>query len=92
MLKLFKISLTNVGYDDYDGAIVAAKDLSQAKDLCEYGNDIYDSDTHSYIVGERFKREDNFERRNGQKYTAEEIGTTTKYTEPTIILSSFNAG
>ena len=24
MLKLFKISLTNVDYDDYDGAIVAA--------------------------------------------------------------------
>ncbi len=92
MLKLFKIKLTDVGYDDYDGAIVAAETLAQAKDLCEYGNDIYDSDTHSYIVGERFKREDNFERRNGQKYTVEEIGTTTKYTEPTIILSSFNAG
>lgn len=92
MLKLFKISLTNVDYDDYDGAIVAAESLSQAKDLAEYGNDIWDSETHSYIVSQRFKREDNFERRSYQKYTVEEIGTTTKYTEPTIILSSFNAG
>jgi len=92
MLKLFKISLTNVDYDDYDGAIVAAESLSQAKDLAEYGNDIWDSETHSYIVGQRFKREDNFVRREDQKYTVEEIGTTTKYTEPTIILSSFNAG
>lgn len=92
MLKLFRISLTNVGYDDYDGAIVAAESLSQAKDLAEYGNDIYDSETHSYIVGERFKREDSFERRESQKYKVEEIGTTTKYKEPTIILSSFNAG
>lgn len=40
MLKLFKISLTNVDYDGYDGAIVAAESLSQAKDLAEYGNDI----------------------------------------------------
>lgn len=92
MLKLFKISLTDVDYDDYDGAIVAAKDLSQVKDLAEYGNEVYDSETHSYIVGERFKREDGFERRSSQKYTIEEIGTTTKYKEPTIILSSFNAG
>lgn len=92
MLKLFKISLTNVGYDDYDGAIVAAENLSQVKDLAEYGNEIYDSETHSYIVGERFKREDGFEKHNSQKYTVEEIGTTTKYKEPTIILSSFNAG
>lgn len=92
MLKLFKISLTDVDYDAYDGAIVAAEDLSQVKDLAEYGNEVYDSETHSYIVGERFKREDGFERRSSQKYTVEEIGTTTKYKEPTIILSSFNAG
>lgn len=92
MLKLFKISLTNVDYDDYDGAIVAAESLSQAKDLAEYGNDIWDSETHSYIVGQRFKREAGFVRREKQKYTVEEIGTTTKYKEPTIILSSFNAG
>ncbi len=92
MLKLFKISLTDVDYDDFDSAIVAAESLSQAKDLAEYGNDIWDQETHSYIVGQRFKREDNFERRSYQKYTVKEIGTTTKYNEPTIILSSFNAG
>ena len=92
MLKLFKIELTDVEYDDYDGAVVAAESLSQAKDLAEYGNEIWDEETHSYVVRERFKREDNFERRSYQKYTVKEIGTTTKYTEPTIILSSFNAG
>lgn len=92
MLKLFKIYLTDVRYDDYDSAIVAAKSLSQAKDLCEYGNNIFDEDTHTYVVGERFKREASFERRSYQKYTVEEIGTTNHYTEPTIVLSSFNAG
>lgn len=92
MLKLFKIELTDVGYDDYDGAIVAAKDISQVKQLCEYGNAILDEETHSFCIGLRFKREYDFHRNEGQKYTVEEIGTTTKYNEPTIILSSFNAG
>ena len=50
-MKLFKIELTDVGYDDYSSAVVAANTLSEVKDLCEYGNDIYDSDTHTYIVG-----------------------------------------
>ena len=61
-MKLFKIELTDVGYDDYSGAVVAANTLSEVKDLCEYGNDIYDSDTHTYIIGTRFKREDSFNR------------------------------
>ena len=91
-MKLFRIELTEVGYDDYEGAIVAANNLSEVKDLCEYGNDIYDSDTHTYIVGERFYREDNFSRREHQKYYVREIGTTSKYTKPTIIISSFCSG
>lgn len=91
-MKLFKIELTDVSYDDYEGAIVAANTLSEVKDLCEYGNEIYDSDTHTYIVGERFQREYNFSRGEHQKYYVSEIGTTSKYTKPTIIMSSFNAG
>lgn len=91
-MKLFKIELTDVSYDDYSGAIVAAEDLSQVKQLCEYGNEILDEETHSYRIGNRFKREDTFDRHSHQKYTVEEIGTTTKYKEPTIIISSFNAG
>ena len=92
MLKLFRIYLTNVGYDDYDSAIVAAESLSQVKDLCEYGNSILDEDFHTYEIGKRFKNAASFERRSYQKYTVEEIGTTKHYTEPTIVLSSFNAG
>ena len=91
-MKLFKIELTDVGYDDYSGAVVAANTLSEVKDLCEYGNDIYDSDTHTYIVETRFKREDSFNRNNHQKYYIKEIGTTNKYKEPTIIISSFCGG
>ena len=91
-MKLFEIELTDVSYDDYEGAIVAANTLSEVKDLCEYGNEIYDSDTHTYIVGERFQGEYNFSRGEHQKYYVSEIGTTSKYTKPTIIMSSFNAG
>lgn len=91
-MKLFKIDLTDVDWDDYSGAIVAAEDLSQVKQLCEYGNEILDEETHSYWIGNRFKTEDTFNRSPYQKYTVEEIGTTTKYKEPTIILSSFHAG
>ena len=91
-MKLFKIELTDVSYDDYEGAIVAANTLSEVKDLCEYGNEIYDSDTHTYVVGEKFWREDSFSRGEHQKYYVSEIGTTSKYTKPTIIMSSFNAG
>ena len=91
-MKLFKIELTDVGYDDYSGAVVAANTLSEVKDLCEYGNDIYDSDTHTYIIGTRFKCKDSFNRKEYQKYHIKEIGTTNKYEEPTIIMSSFCAG
>ena len=91
-MKLFKIELTNVDYDDYSSAVVAANTLSEVKDLCEYGNDIYDSDTHTYIIGTRFKREDSFNRNNHQKYCIKEIGTTDKYMESIIIISSFCSG
>ena len=91
-MKLFKIELTDVGYDDYSGAVVAANTLSEVKDLCEYGNDIYDSDTHTYIIGTRFKCEDSFNRNNHQKYCIKELGTTDKSKEPTIIVSAFCSG
>lgn len=91
-MKLFKIELTDAGYDDYSSTVVAANTLSEVKDLCEYGNDIYDSDTHTYIIGTRFKREDSFNRKTHQKYCVKEIGTTDKYKEPTIIISSFFGG
>ena len=91
-MTLFKIELTDVDYDNYAGAIVAANTLSEVEDLCENGNGVYDCETHTYIVRERFKREDGFSRSEYQKYSLKEIGTTDKYKEPTIILSSFYAG
>lgn len=91
-MTLFKIGLTNVRYDDYEGAIVAANNLSEVEELCEYGNDVYDCETHTYIVRERFKRKAGFNRSEYQKYYIKEIGTTDKYEEPTIIMSSFCAG
>lgn len=49
-MTLFKIELVDASYDDYSSTVVAANTLSEVKDLCEYGNDIYDSDTHTYII------------------------------------------
>lgn len=91
-MKLFKIELTDADYGNYSDAVVAANTLSEVKDLCEYGNDIYDGDTHTYVIGTRFKCEDSFNRNSYQKYCIKEIGTTDKYTEPTIIISSFYSG
>ena len=91
-MKLFKIELTDVGYDDYSGAVVAANTLSEVEDLCKNGNEVYDCDTHTYIVREKFKCEDSFNRNNHQKYCIKELGTTDKYKEPTIIVSSFCSG
>ena len=91
-MKLFKIELTDVGYDDYSGAVVAANTFSEVEDLCNNGTEVYDRETHTYIVREKFKREDNFSRKEYQKYHIKEIGATDKYKEPTIILSSFCAG
>ena len=91
-MKLFKIELTDVGYDDYSSAIVAANTFSEVEDLCNNGNEVYDCETHTYIVREKFKREDSFNRNSHQKYCIKEIGTTDKYTEPTIIVSSFCNG
>lgn len=92
-MALFEIELTDVSYDDYAGAIVAANTLSEVEDLCENGNEVYDSiGGYTYIKRERFKRENSFSRKEYQKYHIKEIGTTDKYKEPTIILSSFCAG
>ena len=90
-MTLFKIELADASYDDYAGTIVAANTLSEVEDLCKNGNEVYDCDTHTYIVRERFKREDSFSRKEYQKYYIKEIGTTNKYKEPTIIMSSFCA-
>lgn len=89
---LFKIELASDHYDYYAGAIVAANALSEVVELCENGNEVYDCETHTFIVRERFKREDSFSRKEYQKYHIKEIGTTDKYKEPTIILSSFCSG
>ena len=91
-MTLFKIELADASYDDYAGTIVAANTLSEVEDLCKNGTEVYDCDTHTYIVREKFKCEDSFSRKEYQKYHIKEIGTTNKYKEPTIIMSSFCAG
>lgn len=34
-MKLFKIELDNVGYDDYDSCIIVAESKEQVEELCE---------------------------------------------------------
>lgn len=87
-MTLFKITLNNVKYDDYDGAIVVANCEDEVEILCKDGNDIR---SDGYVIGRRFEG-GNFRVRVYQNYIIERIGTTKKYKVPTIILSSFNAG
>ena len=91
-MKLFKITLDYAGYDTFDSAVVAAETISQITDMLENGNSILDEETHSYEIAKRFREEQKLWRKGNQSYNIEEIGTTQKYKEPTIICSSFNAG
>ena len=91
-MKLFKIELDYACYDTFDSAIVAAETISQITDMLENGNSILDEETHSFEIAKRFKEEQKLWRKDNQSYNIEEIGTTQKYKEPTIICSSFNAG
>lgn len=34
-MKLFKIELDNVGYDDYDSCVIVAESKEQVEELCE---------------------------------------------------------
>lgn len=95
-MKLFKIELDNVGYDDYGSCIIIAESKKQVEELCEcnfvkyeewdingiYPITLYD---HRNILSESFNIH------NGQKWTIKEIDIN-EIKQPTIICSNFCAG
>lgn len=76
-MKIYLVSRTdNVDYDQFDSFVVTA---STSEEAIEYLNSIYNPDK-SYSDWSR-------------KVKVEFIGVATdEYTEPTVILGSFNAG
>lgn len=95
-MKLFKIELDNVGYDDYNSCIIVAENKEQVEELCrcnfvEYED--WDIDNHcpKVLYDRKNVLSESFDIHNGQKWTITEINVD-KINQPTIICSSFNAG
>lgn len=95
-MNIYKISQTvNVGYDTYDSAVVVAENELEAakihpfglgvlgfnKITCKYDKPWYESDTEDWSWASRL-----------EDVKVELIGTTDLFTEPCIIIASFNAG
>ena len=95
-MKLFKIELDNVGYDDYDSCIIVAESKEQVEELCKCNFVKYEEwDTNriypiaSYDCKNRLS--ESFDIHNGQKWTITEIDVN-EIKQPTIICSNFCAG
>ncbi len=92
-MKLFKIELDNVGYDDYDSCIIVAESKEQVEELCECNFVEWDTE-HRYskiLYDHRNILSESFDIHNGQKWTITEVDIN-EIKQPTIICSSFNAG
>ena len=88
-MKLFKIELDNVGYDDYDSCIIVAESKEQVEVLCR--KNFYDDEGGYPVKLVNFDGNSMFNIDKGQNWTIEEIDIN-KIELPTIICSSFNAG
>ena len=76
-MKLFKIELDNVGYDDYDSCNFVKYEEWEMRPIA-----LYD---YKNLLSE------SFDIHNGQKWTITEVDVN-EIKQPTIICSSFNAG
>ena len=95
-MKLFKIELDNVGYDDYDSCIIVAENKEQVEELCKCNFVKYEEwDTNRVcpilLYDHRNILSESFDIHNGQKWTITEVDIN-EIKQPTIICSSFNAG
>lgn len=95
-MKLFKIELDKVGYDDYDSCIIVAESKEQVEELCkrdfiEYED--WDMEQHfpKTLYDTKNVLSASFDIHNGQKWTITEVDIN-EIKQPTIICSSFNAG
>ena len=92
-MKLFKIELDNVDYDDYDSCIIVAESKEQVEELCKCNFVKYEdwdiNKTHPIILyNHRNILSESFNIRNGQKWTITEINVN-EIKQPTIICSNF---
>lgn len=76
-MNIYLINRDDYGYDEFEGFVMAANSEDEALEYLE----------HKYNHRENYNEWPN----KGNK-TAELVGTTERYSEITIILSSFNAG
>ena len=95
-MKLFKIELDNVGYDDYDSCIIVAESKEQVEELCKHNFIEYeDWDMEQHFPKASYDTKnvlsESFDIHNGQKWIITEVDIN-EIKQPTIICSSFNAG
>ena len=95
-MKLFKIKLDNVDYDDYKSCIIIAESKEQVEELCKCNFVKYeDWDKYSIhpiaLYDRRNIFSESFEIHNGQKWTITEVDIN-EIKQPTIICSNFCAG
>lgn len=90
-MNLYLVSRTDdIGYDEYDAFVCAAENEEQALSLHPDGGTIKEFFAED---GTHYIRNCDFEWRFGKRAVAKYIGKADeKYTKPTVILASFNAG
>lgn len=76
-MNIYLVERSEHDYDEFDGFVVTA---STAMEALGYLESVYNT------------RDRYSEWPNDGKKTAKMVGTTDVYTEPTVILSSYNAG
>lgn len=95
-MKLFKIELDNVGYDNYESCIIIVESKEQVEELCKC-NFVKYEDWDKYrikpiaLYDRRNILSEPFDIHNGQKWTITEVDIN-EIKQPTIICSNFNAG
>lgn len=97
-MKLFKIELDNVGYDDYDdydSCVIVAENKEQVEELCKCNFVKYEEwDTnrvYPIILYEHVNvSSEHFNIHDGQKWTITEVDIN-EIKQPIILCSSFNA-
>lgn len=95
-MKLFKIELDNVGYDDYSSCIIIAESKEQVEELCKCNfvkYEDWDTECHcpKVLYDRRNRLSESFDIHNGQKWTITEVDVNA-IKQPTIICSDFCAG
>ena len=89
-MNLYLVSRTDsIGYDEYDAFVCAAENEEQARKMLPFDEELVREETEENIRNLIFWEWTN----DLNKIKVEYIGKADeKYTKPTVILASFNAG